>query len=495
MSRLQLLIPLDGTEFSRRILPEVGRLFTPDAWTVHLLHVANLPVATAHAYEPAAVGPDFRLYAYGLDHPTAGAHPIYGESELEEFRRGLEAALEAEVGSFRREGYEVRATVHFGSPVDEIVGFADENAVDLIAMATHHRTGLSRLFQGSVARSVLDRVRRPLLLLQLPEVEPADAHEAPAAVPERRDPAAQAPTGPGNGERERADLRQVVREVPARAAPPPPAPVGAAAHAPGGGMAAGGQLRASARGEDPTGDEPPRRPARGSDQAGGSMDDDRLRSSTQGLPPTEGPHPAGSGLRHRDRGDDQFVTPPPNESATLHGVRGTGVLTVLRAEGGAVVEVTGTWLPPAGGLADEQLERLRAAERDKVTVDYEGLITDAETADTTVETAERGERRVRITGVRTYTDEAGEPRVVVSFTPVHLNDPAHEPQHQYTQEEFERLSLAEVAELTGMAPPEGGSAPAEAEYREKAWRSYQLDIEHRDEWGTARQGTELPHGE
>ena len=42
---------------------------------------------------------------------------------------------------------------------------ARENA-DLIAMASHGRTGLGRVFYGSVAAGVLHRADRPLLLIR-----------------------------------------------------------------------------------------------------------------------------------------------------------------------------------------------------------------------------------------------------------------------------------------------------------------------------------------
>ncbi len=50
-----------------------------------------------------------------------------------------------------------------------IVGYAREHGVDLIAMATHGRSGVSRLLQGSVAESVLRHTHVPMLLYPEPE--------------------------------------------------------------------------------------------------------------------------------------------------------------------------------------------------------------------------------------------------------------------------------------------------------------------------------------
>ena len=52
------------------------------------------------------------------------------------------------------------------SPVKGIVNSAEHRNVDLIAMASHGRTGLPRVFYGSVAAGVLNLVDRPLLLIR-----------------------------------------------------------------------------------------------------------------------------------------------------------------------------------------------------------------------------------------------------------------------------------------------------------------------------------------
>ncbi|MBW1752752.1 MAG: universal stress protein [Deltaproteobacteria bacterium] len=43
---------------------------------------------------------------------------------------------------------------------------AQREAIDLIAMASHGRRGLSRVFYGSVAAAILQTIDRPLLLIR-----------------------------------------------------------------------------------------------------------------------------------------------------------------------------------------------------------------------------------------------------------------------------------------------------------------------------------------
>jgi nucleotide-binding universal stress UspA family protein len=62
-----------------------------------------------------------------------------------------------------------------GSPVVEILTFAEEENIDLIVMASHGRTGLSRLLMGSIAEGVMRRAHCPVLIVKQPagQREPA----------------------------------------------------------------------------------------------------------------------------------------------------------------------------------------------------------------------------------------------------------------------------------------------------------------------------------
>jgi len=50
--------------------------------------------------------------------------------------------------------------------VEGIINMAAREGVDLIALASHGRSGLSRVFYGSVAAGLLHRVDRPLLIIR-----------------------------------------------------------------------------------------------------------------------------------------------------------------------------------------------------------------------------------------------------------------------------------------------------------------------------------------
>lgn len=194
-----LLVPLDGTAFSRKILDQVRELFTPDRFRIALLHVADPPAGLSPPYHPATVGTDYTLYAYdasgrGIDdgaRSTYQRHALYAGHAHDEYRERLQRELEHELTLFRDEGYEASATVHFGDPATEIVAFARDTSIAAIAMATHGRTGIGRLLQGSVAQDVFTRLDRavPVLL-----VRPDGGGEAAG-----RDPGAHRPSTPNSG--------------------------------------------------------------------------------------------------------------------------------------------------------------------------------------------------------------------------------------------------------------------------------------------------------
>lgn len=55
-----------------------------------------------------------------------------------------------------------------GHPVEEILKVAEEEACDLLILGTHGKGFLKQTFLGSVARSVLDRTRKPVFIVSLP---------------------------------------------------------------------------------------------------------------------------------------------------------------------------------------------------------------------------------------------------------------------------------------------------------------------------------------
>lgn len=164
----KVLIPLDGSDFSLQIVRTVLDFFDPHDVSLVLLRVApppNLPMEVSSAR-------DMLIGSY----PLSGSYETYSsavdrgyaevEHELQAARDDLLSGLRPEAERLREIGYTVRLEAQFGDPAQRIVQYANEEAVSLVAMATHGRSGLNRLVMGSVAERVLRSVSVPVLLLR-----------------------------------------------------------------------------------------------------------------------------------------------------------------------------------------------------------------------------------------------------------------------------------------------------------------------------------------
>jgi len=70
-------------------------------------------------------------------------------------RKWTEQTLEGRTSELRRRGIKARWRVQVGVPFEEIVKIAAEERVDMIALGTHGRGGVSRWLLGSVADRVI----------------------------------------------------------------------------------------------------------------------------------------------------------------------------------------------------------------------------------------------------------------------------------------------------------------------------------------------------
>lgn len=132
----RILVPLDGSLTSEAILPQVVRLAARKESEVILVR-AEHPIVTEN-------------YALIADIAMKGA---------KEYLLGIQERLR----SYR---IRTRTFEQMGSPADVILQIALDQRVSMIALATHGRTGLTRLILGSVAEQVLRSSPVPVLVLR-----------------------------------------------------------------------------------------------------------------------------------------------------------------------------------------------------------------------------------------------------------------------------------------------------------------------------------------
>lgn len=173
MTKQKVLIPLDGSEFSRQIMRVVKSFFAPEDVKLILFRAVYPPTGQE---EPrphdlfathAAMGGGYSAYTRTMDDEYMNL-----AKERETFRTEIQETLRREAERLIQDGYEVSTEVHFGDAAQRIIDYVSDADVDLVAMATHGRTGLGRLVLGSVAERVLRSVSTPVLLMRTAVEEP-----------------------------------------------------------------------------------------------------------------------------------------------------------------------------------------------------------------------------------------------------------------------------------------------------------------------------------
>jgi nucleotide-binding universal stress UspA family protein len=79
---------------------------------------------------------------------------------------GATAYLSKVAQKLKNEGLDVKTEVLFGNVIDQLTDFTEKQSVDLIIIATHGRSGVSRWVWGSVADRVLRSARVPVLMVR-----------------------------------------------------------------------------------------------------------------------------------------------------------------------------------------------------------------------------------------------------------------------------------------------------------------------------------------
>jgi nucleotide-binding universal stress UspA family protein len=142
----KILVPLDGSELAEKVLPHVTALATAGETEVTLATVVQFTVG--------AVGAKIEAM------PEA----------LAERRAALKAEAILYLQKVQRDLKSKGVTAHCvaleGDVASQIIAYAEQKGFDLIAMATHGRTGIDRFVMGSIAEKVVRGTTRPVLLIR-----------------------------------------------------------------------------------------------------------------------------------------------------------------------------------------------------------------------------------------------------------------------------------------------------------------------------------------
>lgn len=150
-----VLIPLDGSALAEEMLEPALALGVPFDAKYTLVQAITPPVL---GYAPAAL-------AVALD-----------EQIMEQLRAAAREYLDRLAQRLRDQGRQVDTHILIGSPAAAILNYVYEHNVDLVAMATHGRSGVARMLLGSVADKIIRGAGVPVLLRR-PAAELAEDHE------------------------------------------------------------------------------------------------------------------------------------------------------------------------------------------------------------------------------------------------------------------------------------------------------------------------------
>ena len=125
----RIMVPLDGSDLAQSALPHAVELCRALNATLLLVYVRD---------------------------PRSGS--VEAARRYLDFVRNQQAAA----------GVTIEILVRDGAVAAALIEAAEQERVDLIAMATHGRSGLQRVVYGSVAEQLLRSSAKPILLVRVP---------------------------------------------------------------------------------------------------------------------------------------------------------------------------------------------------------------------------------------------------------------------------------------------------------------------------------------
>jgi nucleotide-binding universal stress UspA family protein len=140
---------MHATDFSRASAPAFK-------WALELAKANRGQLLVVHVVTP----PTLALPPEGYVPPT-----LYQTLEASA-RREAKKRLDALVGKARRAGVRTSAILLEGVPHERVARAARSKKADLLVIGTHGRTGLARLFLGSVAARLVAMAPRPVLTVR-----------------------------------------------------------------------------------------------------------------------------------------------------------------------------------------------------------------------------------------------------------------------------------------------------------------------------------------
>jgi len=148
----KLLLPLDGSPFSESPIISIEQLIKGTGSEIFLTLVCEPPLVPSYGDHP--INPTWEKHRDTLW--------AVAKQEASEYLKKMETKL-------KRQGVKVKSEVipgELGRVAETILQAAQRENVDLIAMATHGRSAVSRWVYGGVANRIVEQSIQPVLLIR-----------------------------------------------------------------------------------------------------------------------------------------------------------------------------------------------------------------------------------------------------------------------------------------------------------------------------------------
>jgi nucleotide-binding universal stress UspA family protein len=156
----RILVPLDGSELAECVLPHVESIIkgcqVPDVIFIRVVEPVHIPTSAT----------DMSM--------------VFSEKDAERARKRAEEMGKADAENYlsgitARAAYDnarSQSVILSGKAAETIAEYAEENGIDLIVIATHGRSGISRWVWGGTADKILRSAGVPVFMIRAPGCVP-----------------------------------------------------------------------------------------------------------------------------------------------------------------------------------------------------------------------------------------------------------------------------------------------------------------------------------
>ncbi len=163
MPNNKILIPLNQSELSQRILPYVEQFFSANENDIILYFITKPPSGVGFGAPDLASGYP-RMPGDEQVRPTL--HPIYASQQRDSIKAHVETELTPVTSRLKEVGYDVSIVVAFDKdPLEELLRAIANRKINLVAMSTRGRVGVTRFFFANLAESLAQKAKIPVLLI------------------------------------------------------------------------------------------------------------------------------------------------------------------------------------------------------------------------------------------------------------------------------------------------------------------------------------------